>query len=1126
MTLKAAFEQIERQTSYTVAYTESKIDTNATVDVDLRNATIQEAMTALLRNAGCTYTLEGRHIVITARAATTPAATAKQFAVTGFCFAESDGKALVGVAVIVRGSNRGTTTDSNGRFRIMASPTDVLQFNYLGYDSKEVTVNAQSVLSVSMQDAALKIDNVVVTALGMKREEKSLGYAVTTVKADDLVNASGHNWIDGLAGKVAGLTMQHASAGPGGSTRVVLRGESSFNMSNNEALFVVDGVPIQNSMTAGGGSAYDGKEMPIDYGNAVADIAPENIESVTVLKGASATALYGARAGNGAIVITTKGGSTAKGIGVSVKYDLAFEHVGHMPDFQYEYGGGSSSTSQNYYAFRKDASLGTTVSNTPWAFGPRFDANRNFYQYEGWNFDDPSKSIATPWVPRKNWYKGFFETGITHSENVTISGGNGKGLNMRVSLSARQNDWIVPNTGYESQNISINTGYQINKKLRLDLRMTYYRRTSDNLPTVGYGQSSPTYALLWSSNHQDINWMEQVWKPGQEYIQQNNELNSNWDNPYFIVNEQLNTLNRNRVYGNVSATYDIIEGLSLQARLGMDNNQEFRSFRKPWSSIQYKTGYYREQDVTNYEINADFLLKYDKTFGDFGLAVSLGGNSMHQNYRTISMTVQDLRRPDLFNLRNTSSGIITFPSGPREKEVNSFYGLAQFSWKNALFLDVTGRNDWSSTLPINNNSYFFPSVSASAVLNELIDFSRVYDVLSFVKLRASWARVGIDTSPYKLDMYFSNTSWDTSVTVPTLLPPDGLKPEMVESMEFGADIRLFKNRLGFDVNYYNSKSYNLILDMPIAESTGYMKKVSNVGKIVNRGWEVAANFSVIRNKNWNWRMTGTWSRNVNRVEELAEGIDSWIISQGPSGAGRIEGRLGGSLGDLYGNMLVKAPEGSMVVNADGSMSDCSGQIIYQDGYPSVTTTADHALGNTQPKWKGGFSNSLKYKNLTFNFTFEGQYGGQVYSLSHAVLAYSGKLTNSLEGRYDGLVGQGVMLNAEGQYVKNTAVADDLQRYYGLLYRRENTENNTFDTSFIKLREVRLEYSLPKKWLTKTRVLQNVTLAVYGTNLFTITNFPMFDPEINTLNGAEIQAGFELGQLPGTRSFGFSIAATF
>lgn len=1117
MAISAVFAEIEKQTGMSIAYSASLINPDEIVTIDNTDKNLSEALTYFLRNKNVTYKIEGQRILIIA-------AEKKQTnnrKITGIVIDE-EGAPITGASVSIKGTTKGTLSDLNGMFSIEAKNGDLLDINFLGFIPQTIEIDSKTPanITITIKEDIQKLKEVVVTALGIKRDEKSLGYSATKIESEALTNATSHNWIDGLAGKVAGLSIQKGSAGPGGSARVTLRGESSFNMSNNEALFVVDGVPIYSGMTANSSTVYDGSDMPIDYGNAVADIDPSNIESVTVLKGAAATALYGARAGNGAIIITTKGGQKEKGIGVNISYDLTFEEVNRWPDFQYEYGCGSGENINNY-AFGTNADLGITGTHTTWAYGPRYEGQM-FYQFEGWNYDNPSQSVATPWIPRKNWYKGFFETGATHRENITIQGSNGKGFNMRFATTAIQNQWIVPNTGYDSQNFALSASYQVSKKLKLDSRITYYRRDSDNLPTIGYGQSSPTYSLLWSSNHIDINWMRNPWLVGQEGVQQDNRLNRNFDNPYFIVNEHINTLDRDRIYGNTSATYSFDQYLSLTIRGGMDYSSEFRTSRKPMSSTQFANGYYREQTINNTELNGDFLLKYDRQFGDIGVTGNFGGNTMQREYKQVSLLTKKLLVPGVYSLRNTDDPLVPSFTGPRKKTVNSLYGLIQLNYKRAIFLDVTGRNDWSSTLPKDNCSYFFPSVSTSMVLNDLINFGDLHRYISFAKLRASWAQVGIDTNPYYTGYYYSNSEWPGGGTQPTVIPPKSLKPEMVTSYEFGTDLRFMENKFGIDFAFYTSTSKDLIVQVPIPQSTGVQQYLYNAGKIRNKGFELATYYDVMKSKDFDWKVSATWSKNINEVLYLAEDLDTWVITTGPAGA-RIEGRPGGSLGDMYGNTFVKAPKGSFITNADGSKKDISGQVVYKDGYPQLTTDSQAFLGNTQPKWKAGLSNSFRYKDFTFNFTFEGQYGGKVYSLTHSILSYSGKLTNTLKGRYDGLVGEGVMQNEKGEWVKNNVVVDNIQTYYELMYQRENTEANLLKTSFIKLREARIAYKLPDSWLKKTKLFQHATVSVYGSNLFTITNYPGFDPEINTLAGAEIQAGFEIAQLPGTRSYGFGIS---
>ena len=561
------------------------------------------------------------------------AAAAQERSVQGTVF-DGDGKSpLVGVTVIVKGApNRGTVTGADGQYSIRAKEGEELTFTYLGYEEVTQRIGGgKTRLDVTMHPKAEAIEGVVVTALGMTREQKALGYAVSKVDNQDLTAAVSNNWLDALSGKVAGLNFDHASSGPGGSLRVTLRGESTVNMDNNTALFVIDGVPMSSGMTAMGGAAYNNTDAGVDYGNGAADLNPEDIDNVSVLKGPAATALYGSRAANGAIVITTKAGKSTKGLGITFSSNFSFERAGYWPDFQDEYGpGNNGARTYSFYTVKADQSTtGEAASRTysRYTWGPRYERQK-LYQ---WASYDPETKMYTPldFKPR-DWYKGFFETGATYKNSVSISGNNGKGGSIRVSFTDVRNTWIVPNTGYKTQSFSASFAQKF-RIVELSGKINYYRKDSDNLPMIGYSTSSPTYTLLWSRNNLDVRWYEQEYRQGANLYP--NALNNLSDNPYTQAYEQLNTMDRDRVYGNVSATFDIYKGLKLMLRTGLDMNREFRTRRKPFGTLSNLNGYFRQQNVENTEMNNDFLVTYERPLGKFHINVNLGGNSMNFSRR-------------------------------------------------------------------------------------------------------------------------------------------------------------------------------------------------------------------------------------------------------------------------------------------------------------------------------------------------------------------------------------------------------------------------------------------------------------------------------------------------------------
>ena len=1043
----------------------------------------------------------------------------KKADITGTVY-DSDGTTpAVGCAVTIEGTPTGVITDINGKYKIRGGETQTLVFSSLGYKTQKILIGPKTRIDVTLEADSQEIEGVVVTALGIKRDEKALGYAVTKVDNDVLTSTVSSNWMNALSGKVAGLNFDQASTGPGGSMRVTLRGETSINMNGGTALFVVYGVPITSSTTSSTSeSAYNSTDGAVDFGNAAGDINPEDIENVSVLKGPAATALYGSRAANGAIIITTKSGRTTKGIGVTFSSSVSFEKAGFWPDFQYEYGAGRFGG--NPYSFYSVDGVSRNWSS--YAFGDKFDGHLT---YEWPSLNDDGTYTMMEWRPR-NFFAGFFDTGVTWNNNISVSGNNGKGTSVRVSVTDVRNDWIVPNTGYKQQTFSISLSQQINKYIKLDAKVNYYRKDSDNLPMTGYGGSSIMYPLLWNTPNVDAQWFKADYKKwvreGGDLSKSTQHVSANGNNPYYTAYEQLNKLDRDRVFGNLAATINFTEELSLILRCGMDLNNDFRTQQKPKGAKTYINGMYKEQTVFDYEMNNDFLLRYTKKLNDFDLSASFGGNNMMQSYRSNTSLAESLVVDRDYRLSN-SVDRPKVTSIRRQKSINSFYGLISASWRNMIFLDVTGRNDWSSTLAPGNNSYFYPSVSGSVILSDLLHIDT--PMVNFLKVRASWANVGNDTSPYQLLNYYNNSSFTGGFNMPTNKANYNLKPENVESWEFGVEGRFFDSRLTFDVAFYNATTTNQIISVPVDITTGVYNTIVNAGEINNRGWEVSARIQPVRNKNIRWDMNFTWSRNRNKVVELAPNLDSWTIATGPRG--EIRAVPGGSLGDLYGSGYEKAPKGSYVTADDGSTIDVSGwDIVDSDGYPVLASEFEN-LGNTQADWKAGWMNSISYKNFRLSFSFSAQWGGQAYSFTNAMLGYQGKIKATLPGRYDGLIHKGVNQNADGTYSINKTVTASIESYYNLrVFNRDNVVNNTFSTSFLKMKDIRLEYSLPKKIAAKTKVLQGASIAFFATNLFCWTNWPQFDPEIATMNGSEITKGFETAAFPMTRTYGVNLKLQF
>ncbi|MBV8254089.1 MAG: SusC/RagA family TonB-linked outer membrane protein [Chitinophaga sp.] len=1034
---------------------------------------------------------------------------AQQKKITGTVKERTDKSALPGVNIRVKGSNRGTQSDGNGFFTIMADDKETLVFSAVGLMPKEILVGNQTVIHVEMASDVKQLDNVVVTALGIKREEKALGYATTVVKGEQLTEALSGNWTDALSGKVAGLNLIRSNSGPAGSNKIILRGENNLT-DNNEALIVVDGVIINTGSArrtaVGGESAYgtNNDNMPADYGSSLNDINPEDIETITVLKGPGASALYGQRGANGAIIITTKSGNKKKkGFGVTLNSNGSMEQVNRFPDLQYQYGQGLDGA--DYYSYGAGPD-GASTSGTSSAYGPKFNG-QSFYQYDP-TIQGQSKT-RTPWVPYNN-INSFFNTGKTLTNTVTLDGGTDK-TSARFSFTNVNNTWIIPNTGYKRNTLAMSVNSKINDKLQVSTKVNYTNKWSDNLPGAGYGNQSIMYWYIFWQPSADLNWLKNYWGKGQEGKVLKYPFSSYPSNPYAVAYEYLNKSNRHNVTGNFSATYTFTPELSLQVRTAVDLAYEMRSQQRPWGAgAKYAKGSFRTQNIFSMEATSDFLLKYAKKINnDFDFSVTVGGSTMRNKYNRDENRADSLTYPGVFTLANAAGPLVTMPR-KEEYGINSFYGLITAGYKNFLFLDLTAREDWNSVLATpkrtDNAGFFYPSMNGSFVFSEV---AKLPSWVSFGKLRLSVAGVGSGmTTPYRTAFYYNSAGslYSGGLQLPNTLANPNLLPLKTTTYEVGTNVQLFRNRLGFDIALYSGRTKNQILTPFLDPSTGYSSMIVNAGEVQNKGIEVAINGTPITTKSgFKWTSSVVFSSNKNIIKSLP---DSFLVLQtGPVGGGQVVATVGGSMGDLYGRGYQRSPDG---------------QVVY-DGKTGVAllTTDIKYLGNTIPKYKIGFTNNFSYKQFTMNLLFDGQFGAVGHSLTHYKLAEQGKTTNTLPGRYSGIIGNGVVQNEDGTYRKNDVVATNIDEYYRSHFGMDNAEGSVFSTDFIKFREARIDYSLKPATLKKLG-LQRLTVGVYGRDLFIWSPWPIFDPEFGTLSGTDIVRGFEIGQFPSTRTFGFNV----
>lgn len=792
-----------------------------------------------------------------------------------------NGEPVIGATIIEKGTTNGTITDVNGNFVLkIMNKIGELEAACVGF-KKVVFKPEKEIVSLIMEEDTKVLGEVVVTALGITREAKSLGYSVQKLGGDGVVQAHESNFVNALSNRIAGVQITNSSGGIGASSSIQIRGQNfvgGYNY-NNSPLFVVDGVPISNNNEQStrsftGRQDYNNPnftsgEAEVDYGNAAGEINQEDIESVSILKGPNASALYGARAANGVILITTKSGKGQKGLGVTYSSTVSFETALRLPKFQNSFGQGM----EGKYAYVDGAGGGVNDKDVA-NWGPAMNGQL-ITQFDS-PLDDNGNRIAIPFVSGGNQLEDFLQTGHNISNTITLSNSNDK-LNYRLTYTNNQQKGIVPNTGLAKNTIGLSAGYQIIPQLRADVTMNYVHTNSDNRASTGAKNADNIMAIfLKMPRNVSLNSLQQQWRDGKENVAQNtpigDETSTGINNPYFVVYNNLNGNTRDRVYGNLRLKYDILKGLSLQIRSGLDVYSDKRTMRHAVTSQSFFNGYYQEDDVSFMEINNDFLLSYrlpDEAVRNFGFSISAGGNMMNQISKRLGAIAPELTIPGVYNLTNNAKPILAGNS-LTQKKVNSLYVTAQFSYLNGLFLDLTGRNDWSSALPKKNNSYFYPSASLSAVLTDLFDIRS--NILTFAKVRTSTSMVRRDLEPYQTASNFIiSQGWggNSTATANNNYPNPDIKPEKVVSYEFGGDFRFFNSRVGIDVAYYKSITTDLIIPITLNPSAGYDTKLMNVGKMTNQGIELMVNVVPVRTKDLEWSLNFNFSKNKNKVVALA-----------------------------------------------------------------------------------------------------------------------------------------------------------------------------------------------------------------------------------------------------------------
>ena len=1056
------------------------------------------------------------------------------------CFAISDnfygrvvddnGDPMIGVSVMIKGSGKGTITDQNGVFQFSSelSKNDILVFRYMGYGEKEI-VSLKNGDNVILLEDTKMLNDVVVTALGIKREKRSLGYATQSIDSESISAGNDPNILNKLAGQLAGVKVTGGNSGAGSSTYMVIRGESSLS-NDNQPLYVVDGVPINNNIK----SVLNGTPQEIDYGNGAGEINPDDVENIQVLKGATASALYGSRAANGVVLITTKSGKGNKKFRVNINSTTTFENVSRLPEYQnkwsqglgdnFEYWDGANGKGTQDH---QDMSWGREIDGT---LVPQFDSPSyiNGVAYRGGDVFSRGVSglmgaaiTATPLVANPNNVKDFFETGVTTSNNIAISGNNENG-DVRLSYTNLYSKGVIPNVDLNRNTISFSSSYKFTPKFNSKVNANLVHSKSSNRPSMSYGPENPMYTFAWFGRQVNIESLRDYWQRGYEGTKQYH-FNSGWnDNPFFTMYENTNGFERYRFYGNVALSYQFNDEFKLTGRTGIDFFNEDRSTKRAYSTQRFLQGAYKKEDLFFSEWNSDIQLEWNKDVNDdFSINAFVGGSMMTQFDSYLSGFANGLSVPGVYNLGNASIPV-KIVENSRNKEIYSLFASAQLSYRNFFYLNVTGRNDYSSTLTkvdgSGNNSYFYPSFSGSAILSDIFEMSK--NVVTYWSLRGGYAEVGSDTDPYSLEATYNYTDpygSNAGVTLPGNLPNANLKPERMSSYEIGTDIRFFNNRLGADLTYYNTINKNQIINIPVSTSTGYSSRIVNGGKIRNRGVELLVTGSPIKNKSGlNWDTRVNFSKNTGTVLSLIDGVDQYVYSWTAiysDAEARVYAiaKKDGKMGDLYGTGFKRNEDGKIIVDASG--------------LPVADPTLKK-LGNYNPDFKMGWGNSFSYKGVSLDFLLDWSQGGIIVSRTFGMGMESGVLKETENRNPADMVVDGVVWNTESNsYIQNTKQVSP-RDYYRNLYRRFHEEQLTFDATYVKLREVKIGYTLPKSLIRPTGI-ENLSFALVGRNLFMWTPYiKHIDPEATSSEGSMMTYGVEEMSYPSTRSFGFNINLTF
>lgn len=1062
-------------------------------------------------------------------------ATAQTKKVTGQVISAEDNQPVIGAAIVVKGTTIGTITDFDGKFSLDV-PNDAksVMVSYVGLKGREIPITA--VMNIKLESDSHALDEVVVTAMGISREKKSLGYAIQEVGSEELTKAGQINVTGALSGKVAGVQVNQFGGSVGASSRISVRGNSSL-AADQQPLIVLDGVPIANDTQRSGDNTYNG----VDYGSGLNDINPEDIESMTVLKGGSA-ALYGMRAGNGVILITTKSGK--KGSGVKVSYDGNFtiDRISTVPKLQNSYGQGNNGDEWHWKQNAPDLSYqeyaekygfnwvdGTNGINDFYdeSWGPRLDAGLNLVQYD-------SNGQKAPWVSRPNNIKDFFQTGYSMNHTISLSANSEKSTT-RASISYRDQKGTVPNTDQKRYSAQLNSFFKLNNYISYDMSASYTRTQSDNLVAQGYGGNNPINSLFaWSGRQINMKTLKENWD---QKDANGNYTYYNWNtnyhmNPYFNVNENTNSYQRDRIFGKTSLYYQPFEFLKFEGRAGVDyyNSQSFERHyidRSDWTK-----GGFTQINTKNTELNLDFIASFNKTFGDFNITAMAGANYRDLSWEDARIGATALTIPGVYTIANKDGAAYNLMDHSHRRS-NSVYGNASIGWRNQLYVDLSARNDWDSTI---KDAFFYPSASASWIVTESLPALKGDgSYLSFWKLRAGWAEIGSATSPYRNRAYYyaATDAFNgvAQIYKSTVYPNPDLKPESIKTWELGTEFGFLHDRLHFDLAYYHKTTTDQILNVRIPYSSGYSSLLINAGKIENKGIELQVRGDILESKNGlNWSSTLNFSKDRSKVVELYPGLTEY--GMGWTWGIATQAIKGEKWGELVGPGFDRVDEAD-VKNGLATADQIGAVKVNSNGL--LRSKSAQRIGNVTPDFMMNWRHDFNIKNWGFGFLLDLRIGGDIWSqtMAHSytagvanVTADNGIRERDIVGGVDVLKNERVVMqDASGKWVTNTIKTDAYS-----WFKADVSEYYVFDGSYLKLREAYISYNFPKELIAKTRYISNASVSLIGTNLWLMwvhsSNTMRLDPETGGVSSDSRGIGFEQAAVPSSRSFGLKLNLTF